>query len=102
MRKICLCTLAASLLPFPTIAAAASSLQAVTIRVPYGDLDIAKPQDAAILKRRIARAVGRACRRPSMLTSDAGVMDEKCRTDALAAALAVMERRRAVQVAARD
>lgn len=96
MRKSFFLALTAPLMLVPTAAIAASPpAQPVTIRVPYGDLDIASPQDAAVLKRRIALAVGKACRSPSH-----NFTDEKCRSDALRAAFAVMERRRAVQVAA--
>lgn len=101
MRTAMLCAAAALIAAAPAVAAPPSP-HAVTIRVPHGDLDLASPHDVSVLKRRITAVVSRACRRPGAYASGMATTDHKCRADALEAAFAVVERRRAVQVAAAD
>ncbi len=102
MRKSIFLPVIASLLSVAYAGAVQASGRAVTIRVPHGDLDLTSARDTAVLKRRIVTAVDRACRSHRAYSGSFVLTDPKCRADALEAAFAVMERRRAVQVAAAD
>jgi UrcA family protein len=82
--------------------------QAVTLRVPYHDVDLASAEGRAALEARIDARLRQACRIEGWVRYTGGrpSVDEKCVTEARGAALAEVERiaaaeaRRGRQVAA--
>ena len=92
----------AAILSLVPMTANAATGEPVTIRIPHGDLDLTSQADVTLLKKRIAKAVDRACRAPISYSGALFVGDYNCRTNAMAEALAVLEQRRAVQVAAAE
>ena len=83
----------ASLFVVPTVASAET---APSVRVHYGDLDLASPAGAKALKRRISRAASQVC--GDLPSRDLRVIAEveACRAETIAAA------QPAVQAAMRD
>jgi len=86
MRNAIVTVLAAALagsLATPAVAAD----EAVSVIVPYADLDIADPAGADALTQRIDSAVEKVCHRPDIRDLKAMVAWEECRAEALAGAM---------------
>ena len=85
MRNAIVTVLAAAALLGGTPALAAD--EAVSVTVPYADLDIADPAGADALTQRIDSAVEKVCHRPDIRDLKAMVAWEECKADALAGAM---------------
>ena len=86
MRKSIVAVLAAALaggLASPALAAD----EAVSVVVPFGDLDVADPAGADALTQRIDSAVAKVCHRPDIRNLKGMVAWEECKSDALAGAM---------------
>jgi len=77
----------------PAAAAPQPAEEVVTVRIAFGDLDLSKAEDRAVLEQRVDARLRKACTitpRPSYVITP--VVDEKCVNDARAEALAEVER----------
>ena len=90
MRKFYVAVLAAATLSIP---AQHASAEYVTVRVPYGDLDLWDAEQVQVMKKRIMEVAATACTLRLPFYSNERVVDEKCRAEATSAALAVLETR---------
>ena len=84
-----LCALAASTAP----TAFAASPVVPTVSVPYGDLKLSSPADAAVMLQRIRHAAVSACRQGRfMIGTDIDTIErfEGCRHEAVSKAVAVL------------
>ena len=65
----------------------AARVQETTVRVSYADLDIARPEDAAELRRRVERAARAACDHQSQTSVPERTAYRECYRDAVSIAL---------------
>jgi UrcA family protein len=76
---------------FAALAAASDSFAPLTVRVNYGDLDVGRPQDAAVLYRRIRAAAENVCS-PHEITGLAAKMHlNTCINKAVSRAVATVD-----------
>lgn len=85
-------------LPLAALLSVAAPLVAaddvVTVRIGYGDVDVATPEGRAAVEARIDAELRKACTvaGTARFTYGRSAVDAKCMTDARAAALAEVER----------
>lgn len=87
MRKSIVTVLAAAALAGGLTTPAFAADEAVSVTVPYGDLDVADPAGADALTQRIDSAAEKVCHRPDLRNLKAMVAFEECKADALAGAM---------------
>ena len=78
----------------PVVAAPQADDQTVTVRIAYGDVDVASTEGRAALEARIDAKLRKACTvaTPARYTNGRSAIDDKCVADARVAALAEVER----------
>jgi UrcA family protein len=87
MRKSIVTVLAAATLAGGVATPSLAADEAVTVIVPFRDLDVADPAGADALTQRIDSAVEKVCHRPDLRNLKAMVAWEECKAAALAGAM---------------
>jgi UrcA family protein len=78
----------------PVLAAPQAAEQTVTVRIAYGDVDVASAEGRAVIEARIDAKLRKACAADTATryTHGRATIDDKCVADAKVAALAEVER----------
>jgi len=84
-----------------TAAPALAEAEKVEIHINYGDLDLEKPGDVAILLDRIDKKVEEACTQRTYHLGMSKTVDHACIAGATSAAVAELEKRKAERLAMR-
>lgn len=97
MRNLFMPVLAATVVAIA--APAAAKPERVEIQIDHADLDLTKTADRAVLEKRIASAVDKACTYRSVAIPGGKAVDRECVAGATRQALAQLEQRRTNRVA---